>query len=370
MKSEEVGYSSFVQTEKGSEFYIYRNVGRGANSNVYHALDKQSNKSVALKVINNNSVETPLLMQRFNREADIMYDLEGANSVDLYEHGLLSNGDLYLSMEFVPGTTLEKELNNSGNMDIDSGIKIVWQMLIFLAHSHKFGVVHRDIKPDNIFLDSLKRVRVGDFGLAVYENDQPFVLTAPDPDLDIQSVETATGTRVGTYVGTPNYSSPEQGNGLKVDIRSDIYSLGCVWYKMLTGRVPFQRESGIATLKAHTDPEILPQMLGQENGRPEFTINLITMLFHMIRKNPKDRYQTPLEVLRDLDQLQARKGFYHAESLSDLLIKSNFDDPTALIPVPSTERSVEETVVNGRKVDQDFENSVVEIRSDETHTII
>ncbi len=212
---------------------------------VYLAEDSVFNRRVAIKVITAGLADEPAADAFFLRKARAMATVEHPNVVRIYSFGE-STGSAYLVMEYVEGETLAERLRAQGRLSVEEAIPLALQITDALDAAWEKGIVHRDVKPANVLIDSRGRVRVGDFGLA------KMVSTREDASL----------TRAGLIMGTPDYLSPEQARGESVDFRSDIYSLGVLLYEILAGSRPFAGTTPIAIVAhhLHTEPRPLREL--------------------------------------------------------------------------------------------------------------
>ncbi len=252
-------------------------LGRGGMAAVYLAIQESFGREVALKILAPDHHADEEFSKRFLREASIVSRLVHPNIVTVYDVGI-HEGYHYLSMEFIPGQDLKEAHPSLSKSDVVRIIKDVAQALEYASNK---GYVHRDIKPENIMLHEDGRVILTDFGIA-------------------RGHDTTTGvTQTGKAIGTPHYMSPEQTKGLKVDRRSDIYSLGVVLYQMLTGFVPYDAPSAVAVGIKHITAAIprLPQ--GQEILQP--------IINTCLSKNPDHRFQTAAELIEALDAISEEK---------------------------------------------------------------
>ncbi|HET7868898.1 MAG TPA: serine/threonine-protein kinase [Actinomycetota bacterium] len=208
-------------------------IGRGSMAVVYLAEHLRLGRRVALKVLDPETAEDEGFRDRFIRESRIAAGLDHPNVVTVYDAGE-ADGVLYLSMRYVEGTDLERLLRSETRLETSRAVSIISQCASALAAAHAEGLVHRDVKPADILLESQShggdRVFLADFGISKQ--------LAPSTRL----------TRTGSLMGTVDYVAPEQIRGEDVDRRADIYSLGCVLYRCLTGEVPFPRTSEITTI--------------------------------------------------------------------------------------------------------------------------
>jgi serine/threonine-protein kinase len=266
------------QTFAGYE--VIEKLGEGGMGAVYKARQPMLDRLVALKVIASSVAGDPTYVARFKREATAAAHLNHPNIVQLYTAGE-SEGTHYMACEFVEGESLQAKLDRRGRLDAREALAIC----VFVAEALKYAwqtarMVHRDIKPDNIFLSKTGEVKVGDLGLA--------------KQLDSD----ATGlTRTGTTVGSPHYISPEQAMGEKnIDFRTDIYSLGCTLYHMLSGSVPYNSKNLIEVVTQHVyaPPPDLAAAL------PGCAAPLARLVRQMLAKKPLGRHASYDDLIADL----------------------------------------------------------------------
>jgi eukaryotic-like serine/threonine-protein kinase len=264
------------------KYEIQRMLGKGGMGAVYLAQDTLLKRLVALKVLPKDKAKNPTLVKRFHAEARSAAALRHDNIVMLYENGQADGYD-YIALEFVDGTDAARLINTRGILPVRRATEIIKQVAQALDHAQQQGVVHRDIKPANLLIRRDGVVKLADMGLA----------RIVDETLD-------TGiTRAGTTVGTVDYMSPEQARDSKAaDIRSDLYSLGCTWYFLLTGEPPFPDGALTNKLRAHAEKPC-PDPRLKNNKVPE---TVVAVLNRMMAKHPKDRYQHPLDLIADLDR--------------------------------------------------------------------
>src|SRR5919107_5137240 len=220
-----------------SRYSIAGMVGRGGMAEVYLARDMVLDHTVALKLLKEQYADSEEFRKRFRREAQSIASLSHPNIVSAYDWGKAEDGRPYIAMEYVEGGTLAKRVASKGTLDPFEAAGIARQVALALAESHRCGVIHRDIKPHNIFLtgnplDSIGAVKVGDFGIA-------------------RAIEATAVTDTSLIVGSVRYLSPEQARRESMGPSSDLYSLGVVLYEMLTGRVPFDADGPIAIAMKH-----------------------------------------------------------------------------------------------------------------------
>ncbi|NOZ52762.1 MAG: serine/threonine protein kinase [Gammaproteobacteria bacterium] len=210
------------------KYQILSLLGRGGMGSVYHVMHEGLKRQDALKKLHEQYAEDPEFVERFMREARAMARLDHPHIIRIYD--VFADGDAnYIAMEYFAGGSLVKQLEEREHIDQDAVIFIVKQLASALAYAHTQGVVHRDIKPDNVLVTSDNTVKITDFGIAAVADE-------------------LTLTSTGQMVGSPRYMSPEQAKGSATDQRSDLFSLGIVFYEMLTGEMVFEGDSSIAII--------------------------------------------------------------------------------------------------------------------------
>jgi serine/threonine-protein kinase len=271
-------------------------VGHGGMGAVYKAEHRKMERLVALKVINQHLLANTQAVERFSREVRAVSKLSHPNIVlvhDADEAGSLH----FLVMEFVDGVSLDRVIAHNGPLTPAQAANFIAQAARGLQHAHEKGMVHRDIKPQNLMMTRKKEIKILDFGLARLGGEQP-----ADGAGQGSSAEKPGQTVAGMVLGTPDYIAPEQATDARsADIRADIYSLGCTMYYLLTAQPPFPTGSTIEKLNLHlktAPPSILEK-------RPDVPAELARILDKMLAKNPSERYQTPEEAARDLASLEA-----------------------------------------------------------------
>ena len=280
------------------KYEITKKLGSGGMGAVYLATDTQLRRQVALKVLPKEKAENPQLVRRFQAEAQSAANLKHENIVTVYEAGH-SDGYLYMALEFVDGIDTAELILRRGVVPFKRSVEIIKQVLKALDHAFSKSIVHRDIKPANLMIRRDGVVKLTDLGLARSREDP---------------VESGI-TRAGTTVGTIDYMAPEQARDSKsADVRSDIYSLGCTWYFLLTGKAPFPEGSLTNKLRAHWEtPFPDPRLLN-----PAVPEGVVAVMRRMTEKDPRSRYQTPAEALADLDQSNSSRSMSPDLALTDL----------------------------------------------------
>ena len=265
-------------------FKILEKVGQGGMGAVYRALQISMDRVVALKILPPKLAQDPGFKKRFLHEARLSAKLTHLNIINGIDCGEES-GYTFFAMEFVEGKTVKELLKERGKLAPDDAFKIIHQMAEALIYARRQGLVHRDIKPDNIMLTGAGVAKLCDLGLAK----------------QTENADDASLTQAGQAVGTPHFISPEQARGEKsVDFRSDIYSLGGTFYNMLTDKTPFEAPTGAAVMALHiTDEAKSPCDLD-----PTIPDGFGQIIAKMMAKSAADRYATPEELLEDLDAVK------------------------------------------------------------------
>ena len=269
-----------LQQALGEEFTVGALLGVGGFAAVFRVREKRQRRDVAVKVVDLGLTPSPSLAVRFVREARTVARLEHPHIVPIYKVGGYQNEVLYIVMRCVDGASLRQLLEKKKRLSVRKSATIARQVADALGYAHHYGVVHRDVKPDNILLDRGGHVLVTDFGIAKAA----------------QEASVSQLTTEGMVVGTPQYMSPEQATGDKLDARSDIYSLGILLYQMLAGEPPFDGESAQSILmkQATADPPPI------HDHRGDVPAPLTAALERMLAKDPAERYQTAEEASRAL----------------------------------------------------------------------
>jgi len=268
-------------------FKIIRKIGEGGMGKIFLAHQVRLDRDIALKLLGDSVKNDTSFVARFLREAQAAAKLNHPNIVQTYDAGKYGD-DYYLAMEFVEGESLASVLSRDGALDALHAQALMRELLSALAHAHSHGIIHRDIKPDNIFLTNNGHLKLGDFGLAKR----------------IDTTQEMNLTSVGMAVGTPLYMSPEQIRGAgDLDERADLYSAGATFYHMLTGRFPFKRESQAELLSAHLVDA--PQPPSEIN--PALSNEISDLVLNLMAKKPEDRYPDCKTVLQNLDHISGQE---------------------------------------------------------------
>src|SRR5215475_2076738 len=286
------------QSYSGETIGVYRlikELGRGGMGTVYLAYDTRLGRQAALKLLPAHLVNNSERVRRFQREARTVSALNHPNIITIYDFGQ-EDGRYYIVSEFVEGRTL-RNLVGSRDVALNQILDLAVQVASALEAAHAAGIVHRDIKPENIMLRPDGYAKVLDFGLAK--------LTEPESGgdearTDVSGMSSDFETRTGMVLGTVNYMSPEQARGQKVDGRSDLFSLGVVFYELITGHRPFGGKTWHHTIVAITDAEP-PPIASDTQGAPAALQEIIN---RALSKNREQRYQTARALLADLETLK------------------------------------------------------------------
>lgn len=255
-------------------------IGTGGMADVYLGLDTRLDREVAIKVLRRDLAKDPAFVARFRKEALAAGGLNHPGIVAVYDSGEENNSP-YIVMELVSGQTLRQKLQ-AGQLPLSTSLEIIKGILQALDYSHNKGIIHRDIKPSNIMITDSGDIKVMDFGIARATDDIG-----------------ATLTNTWNVVGTAQYLSPEQATGEMADGRSDLYSLGCLMYELLTGQPPFTGETPVSVAYQHVSSPLTPA----SNINPSLDTNLDQMLEVVLAKDPNNRYQDAAAMLEDLEHV-------------------------------------------------------------------
>lgn len=279
-----------------SRYQITELIGRGGMGVVYKAIHIAMNQVVALKVLGKGLSGDDKNVQRFYQEVRASSRLKHPNSIKVFDFGRSEDGHLYLAMEFLEGHTLTQLLRQEKVLSVRRAINIAKQIAKSLGEAHSNGLVHRDLKPDNIFITRIfgeeDFVKVLDFGIAKFQEGTP---------------EAENLTQAGLVCGTPLYISPEQALGRSLDGRSDLYSLGVILYEMVSGKPPFRADTPIALIMRHIHDE--PPPMTEHNPGLIVPDGLRDVIFRLLHKDREKRYSTAQEVVHALDAVLTAGGF-------------------------------------------------------------
>lgn len=283
---------------EGSEighYQIIRLLGEGGMGEVYLARDRKLGRQVALKLLPEEFMSERQRVLRFEQEASAASALNHPNILTIYEIGE-SSGRHFISTEFIEGQTLRDRLRTA-TMSIVEVLDVARQVASALAAAHEVGIIHRDIKPENIMVRRDGLVKVLDFGLAKLTNQQ-----ATGPEATTRAL---VQTGAGIVMGTVRYMSPEQARGLEIDARSDIWSLGCVIYEMVAGRLPFDGATASDVISLVLQKEAPPLA----RYSPEVPAELDRIVTKSLQKTPEERFQLAKDLVLDLKSLKQQLEF-------------------------------------------------------------
>jgi serine/threonine protein kinase len=265
-----------VQELAGGRYRTQELLGRGGMASVYLARDGELDRPVAVKVLAEHLADTPGFRKRFLREAKLAAQLSHPNVVQVFDVGE-HDGVPFIVMECVEGSTLAEELKQRGPLDPAEVVDLALQICGGLEHAHAAGLVHRDIKPQNLLLRPDGTVKIADFGIA-------------------RAAETTKLTQAGSVVGTAAYLAPEQALGEEVTAAADIYSLGCALYELLTGRTPYVFETLPELVVKHREDSIPPV----RELRSDISEELEAAVMHALARNPEYRPESAAEFAEEL----------------------------------------------------------------------
>ena len=332
----------------GNRYLLENVIGVGGMAVVYKALDKFDNKPVAIKILKEEFSSDDSFRRRFKNESKAVALLSHPNIVKVFDVSFGSQLQ-YIVMEYIEGITLKQYIQNKGALSWREVLSFGTKILRALQHAHEKGVIHRDIKPQNIMLlNDNKTIKVADFGIASF------------------SGKGETRTMTDGAIGSVHYISPEQAKGEIVDNKTDIYSVGVVLYEMLTGRVPFQSDSAVSVAIMQLQKEAeRPRSIN-----PAIPVGIEQITMRAMRKSPRQRYQSAGEMLLDLDEFRRNPN---------IRFDNNYfvdNEPTKFIPTPGkrnafasgkpvgTEKEpvreyVRTTVITPEPDEDDYENEII-----------
>jgi eukaryotic-like serine/threonine-protein kinase len=261
----------------GGRYQILRVLGEGGMGAVYQARDRELDRLIALKVIRPELAGNPSILQRFKQELILARNVTHKNVVRIFDLGE-ADGVRFITMEYIEGSDLRSLLHETGKFSAAEAVAVIKQVCLALQAAHAEGVIHRDLKPQNIMRDRNGRIVVMDFGLA---------RSLGDPGM----------TQTGALVGTLEYMSPEQAMGLELDPRSDLYALGLIFYELLIGKSPFKADSALASLMKRTQEQAVPASDVDKN----VPVAVSAIVGRCLEREPAKRYGSVLELLQHLE---------------------------------------------------------------------
>lgn len=264
-------------------YEIVKLLGEGGMGAVYRAHDIELEREVAVKVIRPELARNAQVLQRFKQELILARQVTHRNIIRIFDLGH-AEGMRFITMEFIEGEDVAQILARRSKLPAPEAAAIIGQVARGLEAAHAEGVVHRDLKPQNIMIDAQGKASVMDFGIA-------------------RSMDASSMTRTGALLGTPTYMSPEQAQGVKVDARSDLYTLGIIFYELLAGKPPFEADNPMATLVRRIQEKPTPLI----EVEPSVPKKLNELVMKMLATKPEDRQQSASEVLAELDAYEAQR---------------------------------------------------------------
>lgn len=288
---------SFVLKQVG-QYRLLRRLGRGGMGEVFLASHKLLRRPCAIKMLRSEQAGSMERLERFEREVQAMALLTHPNTVEIYDYGHTNDGTFYYVMEFLPGVGLDQLVRHSGALPAGRVLWLLHQVLGALHEAHSQGLIHRDVKPGNIIAcmrgGQYDVAKLLDFGLvqvAGLSEVSPSASTEVAPSSLSKSASSRL-TQVGHILGTPGYLSPEQARGEEADVRSDIYSVGCVGYYLLTGQPPFSAASIVELYEAHISKLPVPP----RQIRSEVPAEVEAVILRCLEKDPAARFQSAREL--------------------------------------------------------------------------
>ncbi len=270
-----------LDTRSNERYALTKLIGGGGMAEVYLAHDQELDRDVALKILRSQYAGDEQFVERFKREARNAASLSHPNIVAVYDRGETDDGAYYIVMECVLEGTLKERILKESRLPTSTVVALTLQVAQALRVAHERGVIHRDIKPQNILLTESGEAKVGDFGIA-------------------RAASSSTITETGFVMGTAHYLSPEQALGEPASPQSDLYSLGVVLYEMLTGELPHDAETPIGIAMKH----VQGQLRSPREANPEVTEEMNSVTMRLLARDPDDRYQSASELIEDLEQVE------------------------------------------------------------------
>ncbi len=310
-----------IKGQKINDRYeIMRSIGEGGMANVYLAHDLILDRDVAIKILRGDLTNDEKFVRRFQREALSASRISHPNIVEMYDVGE-DNGDYYIVMEYVEGITLKQLLKKRVNLTLSEVIDIMLQLTEGMSHAHDSYIIHRDLKPQNIMIKDDGMIKIMDFGIAMAMNSTQL-------------------TQTNSVMGSVHYLPPEQASGKGSTIKSDIYSMGIIFYELLTGKLPFKGDNAVEIALKHMK-EPLPSAKQHNDSIPQSIENII---LKSTAKNPKNRYNDTKELHEDL-----------ATCLDD----ERSEEPVYAYPYPEHEADENTKKINDLKDTEEKEEELI-----------
>src|SRR5215471_14578735 len=277
-KDEELGQIEFL----GDRYLLQSRIGSGGMATIYRARDLEADRIVAVKVLRETYSTDPKFVARFQREARAASALKHPNIVQVYDYGQ-TNGNYYIVMELIDGTDLRSYLSTYKVLDVDRAIIIAHDVALGLGAAHRRGIVHRDVKPQNVLISIDGSIKLTDFGIvSLYKSANAERLTT-----------------AGMTLGTVQYFAPEQAQGEIVTPAADVYELGIVMYEMLTGHPPFDGNSDVVVAMQHIQDQPVPP----RQFNPSISEVFEEIILHCLEKEPGARFPDGSQLARALEKI-------------------------------------------------------------------
>ena len=274
-----------------NRYRVTARIGHGGMAEVYEGNDIIGKKTVAIKLIRKDVMENPVNLIRFKNEATIAASLNHPNIVKVYNHGTV-DGVPYIANEFIKGQNLKQVLDFRSSVPVEEAVDYMIQLASALDYAHQHGIVHRDVKPDNLYVMGDGTIKLGDFGIA--QTDASSQLTSKDSEI----------------VGSVHYLAPEITSGRPATGQSDIYSAGVTFFELITGHVPYIKNGAIDIAVAH----VKEKFPSPKKYLPNCPKEIERIIFKCVKKNPRERYLTAKELHDDLVALKGEKGLKEKKS--------------------------------------------------------
>ena len=320
-------------------YEIIRSIGEGGMANVYLGHDIILDRNVAIKVLRGDLSNDEKFVRRFQREALSASSLAHSNIVEMYDVGE-DDGTYYIVMEYVEGKTLKQLLKKRGSLTLSEAIDIMVQLTDGMAHAHDSYIIHRDLKPQNIMIKDDGQIKITDFGIAMALNATQL-------------------TQTNSVMGSVHYLPPEQASGKGCTIKSDIYSMGIIFYELLSGSLPFRGDNAVEIALKHMK-EPLPNLKDDNPSIPQSIVNIIK---RATAKNPKNRYETAREMHEDLltalddDRMDEEEYKYkypeHENETKKKVVKKEEDEIAEDIKLVPKEENKDDNTKENDVVDDD-----------------
>lgn len=318
---EDLDAGALIGREVAGRYRIIEQIGEGGMGAVYRARQLGIDRDVALKIIRPELARDPGLQARFKREARSASRIQSIRVVTLFDYGQSDDGLMFMAMELLDGESVAERIERDGPLDPVEAVRVTAEVARALEAAHELDVIHRDLKPDNVFLSRKEElVKVLDFGIAKMLGEE-------------RRDESGPVTAVGAIIGTPMYMSPEAAAGRGVGPATDLYSLGVMLFEMLTGRPPFLESEPVLLLGMHLKAR--PPLI--RDVAPELAISdaLEELVDRLLAKSPEDRPQGASELVRELQELAVAAGEPGATRTPSSWPRADEEDGASAAPTPT-----------------------------------